>query len=245
MSANPDIHVFVHQKGRLLTELEHPHVVIENKVLADAKNKNKYGFSYEVNLRINTVEVLKRRPNAVIQCNELLNDEDNLWINTAIEMIGCVPPFFKRFVWDSTFNGKTAITNTCNMKQLSNYASEYAAKYYFGNISRLYNQPCYQTTNVVSLAQSLIPVTNDFSLFGPTSKMSIKIRIEYAMKGYKMALNNRAFGMLSLWSQIGGFVGMFLGYSLLQLPNLAWKNIRNTMNLMNENRVRPEQNFYQ
>ena len=59
----------------------------------------------------------------------------------------------------------------------------------------------------------------NLSLFSSmASKKSVKIRIEYAMKGYKMATNNRAFGMLSLWSQIGGFVGMFLGLSLLQLP---------------------------
>lgn len=235
MFADPDIHIFVHQKGRLLTELEQPHVVIENKILADAKIENKYGFSYEVNLRISTVEVLKKRPNAMIPCNELLHDEDNLWINKAIEMIGCVPPFFKRFVWDSTLNGNTAISNTCNMKELNSYAKEYAAKFYFGNISRMYYEPCYQVTNVVSLAQSLIPVTNDLSLFSSrASKKSVKIRIEYAMKGYKMATNNRAFGMLSLWSQIGGFVGMFLGFSLLQLPKLAWINIRNTINMMNK-----------
>ena len=239
MFSNPEILVFVHQKGRFLTQVEQPHAVIENKALVDAKKKNKYGFSYEVNLRINTVEVLKKRPNAVIPCNELLRDEDNLWINKAIEIVGCVPPFFKRFVWNSTLNGNSLISDTCNMNQFNSFATEYSAKYNFGNISKLYIEPCYQTTNVVSLAQSLIPLKDDFSSFiGRASKMSVKIRIEYAMKGYKKATNNRAFGILNLWSQIGGFVGMFLGYSLLQLPSLVWKNIQHTINVMrkvNEN----------
>ena len=193
----------------------------------------KHGFSYEVNLRINTVEVLKKRPNAVIPCNELLRDEDNLWINKAIEIVGCVPPFFKRFVWNSTLNGNSLISDTCNMNQFNSFATEYTAKYNFGNISKLYIEPCYQTTNVVSLAQSLIPLNDDF-FSSMASKMSVKIRIEYAMKGYKKATNNRAFGILSLWSQIGGFVGMFLGYSLLQLPSLVWKNIQNTINIMSK-----------
>ena len=231
--ADPDIYVFVHQKGRFLTVLEHPHVVIANKALVDAKRKNKYGFVYDVNLRINTVEVLSKRPNAFIPCDEFLHDEDNLWINKAIEVIGCLPPFFKRFFRNSSSNDKRTISSVCNKNQLTNYEQEYAAKFYFGNISKLYNEPCYQATSVVSLAQSLIPLENEYrSTFATASQMNVKIEIEYAMKGYKKATNHRSFGMLSLWSQIGGFVGMFLGYSLLQLPTVAWKHIRNAFNAM-------------
>ena len=134
---------------------------------------------------------------------------------------------------------KYGIKAKVHVNQFNSFATEYTAKYNFGNISKLYIEPCYQTTNVVSLAHSLTPLKDDFSSFiGRASKMSVKIRIEYAMKGYKKATNNRAFGILSLWSQIGGFVGIFLGYSLLQLPSLVWKNIQHTMNVMrkvNEN----------
>ena len=143
---------------------------------------------------------------------------------------------FHRFVWNSTLNRNTAIASTCNMDQLSNYTKEYAAKFHFGNISRFYYEPCYQASNVVSSTQSLIPLRDDSGLsFGQAYKTGVKIRIDYAMKGYKKATNHRSFGMLSLLSQIGGFVGMVLGYSLLQLPDLAFKNIQNTRNLMNKN----------
>ena len=236
MFADPDIHIFVHQKGRLLTELGQPHVIIKNGVLVNAKKAwFKYGFSYEANLRVNMVDVLKKRPNAVIPCDELLHDEDNLWINKAIEVIGCIPPFFRRFVWNSTINGKTEISNNCNMKQLNNYARKYSAYLYFSNISRLYDEPCYQATNLVSYEQSVIPSVKDFDFLSSTnSGMKVKIQIEYAMKSYKKATNNRSFGILSLWSQIGGFVGMFLGYSLLQLPNVAWETTRNIINVIEE-----------
>ena len=47
------------------------------------------------------------------------------------------------------------------------------------------------------------------------------LKIEYAATGFREMQNYRAFGLLSLWSQIGGFVGIFLGYSLLQVPELV------------------------
>ena len=119
------------------------------------------------------------------------------------------------------------------MKQLNNYARKYSAYLYFSNISRLYDEPCYQATNLVSYEQSVIPSVKDFDFLSSTnSGMKVKIQIEYAMKSYKKATNNRSFGILSLWSQIGGFVGMFLGYSLLQLPNVAWETARNMNNVI-------------
>ena len=37
---------------------------------------------------------------------------------------------------------------------------------------------------------------------------------------YQEIINVRDFGFESFWSGIGGFVGIFLGYSLLQIPDL-------------------------
>ena len=37
---------------------------------------------------------------------------------------------------------------------------------------------------------------------------------------YQEIVNVRDFGFESFWSGIGGFVGIFLGYSLLQIPDL-------------------------
>ena len=36
----------------------------------------------------------------------------------------------------------------------------------------------------------------------------------------QVILNERDFGVESCWSGIGGFVGIFVGYSLMQLPEL-------------------------
>ena len=40
---------------------------------------------------------------------------------------------------------------------------------------------------------------------------------------YQEIVNVRDFGFESFWSGVGGFVGIFLGYSLLQIPDLLEK----------------------
>ena len=45
----------------------------------------------------------------------------------------------------------------------------------------------------------------------------VLIRILYNMNKYQEIKNEKDFGLDSLWSNIGGFVGIFIGYSLLNL----------------------------
>ena len=47
-----------------------------------------------------------------------------------------------------------------------------------------------------------------------------KITFTYKEDEYQEIENIRAFGIEALWSGIGGFVGIFLGYSTMQLPDL-------------------------
>jgi len=73
---------------------------------------------------------------------------------------------------------------------------------------------------VTSTATSIANTFDNFSP-GAAGKLSkIRIIIDYKTENYKLAANYKKFGLLSLLSQIGGFVGMFLGYSLLRLPDL-------------------------
>ena len=65
-----------------------------------------------------------------------------------------------------------------------------------------------------------LPCLND-SIGDLKCMMKVNIKIEYIAHGYKETINHRSFTVLSLLSQIGGVIGMFLGYSLLHLPQLV------------------------
>ena len=51
--------------------------------------------------------------------------------------------------------------------------------------------------------------------------VAIEFTSEYLTDVYKETVIKLAFDMATLWSQVGGFIGMFLGYSLLQIPELV------------------------
>ena len=55
--------------------------------------------------------------------------------------------------------------------------------------------------------------------FVNTSDLSL-IELVYQERHYQEILYAKDFGFESFWSGLGGFVGIFLGYSLLQIPDL-------------------------
>ena len=50
----------------------------------------------------------------------------------------------------------------------------------------------------------------------------VQVRFTYNMRKYQEIKNERDFGMESLWSYIGGYVGLFIGCSLLSVLDDAF-----------------------
>ena len=74
-------------------------------------------------------------------------------------------------------------------------------------------------TSIPNSERSIL-VSGDLAV-GSSNKVSdLEIKLHYRIQHYKLSSNEKSFTLLSLFSQIGGFVGIFLGYSLLQLPEL-------------------------
>ena len=72
---------------------------------------------------------------------------------------------------------------------------------------KLYDPPCRETT-VLAITHRRRVVMDYHRIF---------IVVHYDATHFKEITNNRAFTTFDLWSQIGGFVGIFLGYSCLQV----------------------------
>ena len=53
-------------------------------------------------------------------------------------------------------------------------------------------------------------------------KGAIHISIIYSNTEYQEIVNSRDFDFDSMWSGIGGFVGIFTGYSLFVVPDLLY-----------------------
>ena len=225
----PDIKIFIHQKHQLIRKLRTPTVWIRMFDLKDAAGNFKDGFTQKIDLRIDSIEVLKKRKNSVKPCNDTLSNEDKTWIETTINTMGCVPPFFKRFVSNVTRISNELTQKSCKKEQLAAFRKAYSPNRHFETIENEYLQPCGQMIASVASTEALIPKVARSDLVDPwVTKNRIKtydvnIGIRYGLATYKVATNNQAFTLLSLWSQIGGFVGIFLGFSLLQVADLLKK----------------------
>ena len=74
----------------------------------------------------------------------------------------------------------------------------------------LYVQPCTEISSVVTTAEDVrYRKDNDASV--------LLFQFHYE-ENYKEIVNQEAFSLADLWSQVGGFVGIFIGYSIIQIP---------------------------
>ena len=75
-------------------------------------------------------------------------------------------------------------------------------------------------------------------MFQPAQEQSLfstlHISVYYDKNTYKLIKNTQSFNSESLWSQIGGVVGAFLGYSLLQIPHTLSNIFTGARNLVKE-----------
>ena len=61
---------------------------------------------------------------------------------------------------------------------------------------------------------SLLNNINQMAHYGDPDILKVKFRMRETM--YQEVLNNRGFGIADLFGNIGGYVGIFCGYSILQ-----------------------------
>ena len=145
------------------------------------------------------VSVLRKRENSKIPCDKDLKDDDKRFREEVIKQVGCVPNYWK-----------TLVTDIDNFKTCKSSKEMSEIFYYLTNkdeIMLLYDQPCnYMKVSVGALQQ---PYYLDYIL----------MELAYMDESYQEFINAREFGFESFWAGVGGFVGMFLGYSFLQIPD--------------------------
>ena len=152
-------------------------------------------------INIIRVAVLRKRPNAINPCNPNLDNDDKEFRNQAIHLVGCVPPYWIQFQHDPSTFGQCNTTK--QLKQMFNMVTNYQT------VLENYLPPCNEMSIVPTLS------VQGESLWGNG------LKIWYMDKRYEVTTNRRDFGFEMVWSSIGGFTGIFLGFSLMQIPDLA------------------------
>ena len=77
----------------------------------------------------------------------------------------------------------------------------------------MYNPPCQVMTTVTTMKTDSGKAEEQRELYA-------KFQFSLSSEHYQKINNNRDFSIQSLWSSIGGFIGIFVGYSMFQIPGL-------------------------
>ena len=211
---NSECHIYVHHKGQLIRSLTKPAVILFGKQLARGKLDGERGFNYILRMRNNIVEVLRKRPDANEKCDISLTNDDQKWHEVLINKHQCIPVFMKRFLQNCSQQNQLP---ECNINQHRQVVFDYSPYDDFEATGKLYLPPCSEMSNVIT-------INEDIARFDDRNITNLILKFEYS-SNYRETINRRNFNVYDLWSQIGGIVGIIIGYSMSQIPETL-QNLR-------------------
>ena len=202
--------VFVHHPGQLTRVLDTP---IFSSLVDDINDHCNHMIFY-----ISQVTVLRKRFDSNTPCDQYLQDDESKLRQEIVTRAGCIPIYWESFKDLYNFTGRCQ-----NSTQLR---SIYYDIENFKTALDSYQPPCNEMRSVTTM-QKQPYYTNE----------SIVLDIFYMEETYQEIVNYRDFTMQGFFSDCGGFIGMILGYSLLQIPNeiiRIWKTLRIRRNLKSD-----------
>ena len=135
-------------------------------------------------------------------CSIDVVDDDVRIQKKIMDLLGCRPVY-----WRHTPISGLSFTE-CNSQQDLDLAYQYTKKY--EDMMLLLDPPCVSMNTIVI---TKLERTEYWENIAP-------LKFQYRERHYQKIENLQDFGFESFLSGIGGYVGIFLGYSILQFPEL-------------------------
>ena len=115
-------------------------------------------------------------------------------------MGGCVPAYWKHLTQLKKVKECKTAEELKNMHHLIGH---------YKSILLNYNPPCIDMKSLISYTKGTIQTDR-----------KIVFKIVYTVDVFQEITNVKEFTFEMFWSSVGGFLGIFLGYSVLQVPEL-------------------------
>jgi hypothetical protein len=173
--------------------------------------------SFETNvleLMVYHVTKLINRPDANIRCNNGIEIDDFNFQHKIIKLVGCVPVYFDERLRNGN-NEKFCESPKALKKAFSHIE-------YYKDVLASYEPPCLDMKIMVKY----------FNNIKQEGEKHFLIKIVYRDSFFQEIKNLEDFTLPTFWSNIGGLLGICLGYSLLQIPEL----IKNFLSLLKRSR---------
>ena len=181
---------------------------------------------------VSQVTLLRSRHDSRKPCNPILKDEDREILKALIndKQLQCVPSYWKEVQINAEYQ-------ECNETNQYKYISDMTANFtkigedgIMGKVKHQFDPPCDEMI-IVSNKQYLkgkelvwnnLNGIDDKMTHENEFKLRLDIEFTHANPVYQVIKNGRSFSVESCWAGIGGFIGIFVGVSLRQIPELIF-----------------------
>ena len=195
-----DVKIILHYPGQLIERINTPTYQFNlEEMMSGTTSENIFW-----ELKVSQVSVLRSRPSSFPHCYDGDESDDARFQQEAIKKVGCVPTYWKNQDSDST--EKSPCKSSKDYRMFQNIISSYRENLPFDGRS------CTSMEILAIKAKQSIQKTNN-----------MKIKIAYMEPTYQETENVQDFTFESFFSSLGGFIGIFLGYSMMQIPELLRK----------------------
>ena len=188
-----------------------------------ARSNKDVNGPYNMMFLLKQMEILKYRKKSDDECDDSVNYDQSVKQN-MIKEIGCHPKYW-------TFDNES--TPICTKKeQFEMFWSEHfdKATRYRHNVKYLH--PCREFQKIqieyrdVNYFVAGVPMDNNnsSSMKSDTVEDANWFQIEYQVRvnTFKEIVQIRAYTLQSLVGNVGGYIGLMLGYAILNIPSLLW-----------------------
>ena len=182
-----ELRLYIHQIGQAMQAL----MTTPRLEITDTSDVLEIKQEYEYS--IDNVEVLRKRHDSKIRCDESLLDETKLIRNMIMRKVGCIPAYWQIFAGNLPQK-----LPKCKKDQYQQIFKKYLSKWEFSNpLGSMYTQPCQTMTLSAIHREKNIEM----------AKSVFEVVFRYDQKYYKAIINKRAYTSGSLLGQVGGYVG--------------------------------------
>ena len=174
-----------------------------------------------INFKINNMEVFRRRNKHKRPCNENWNDDENI-LERIVGNIGCKPPH-----WKVTKELRKCM-NRSSVRSYNLPLIYWIPRIPYLNFLNDLPPPCstilgvnYEYSETKWKLEEFQHLNADLNFF--------EVNLEFPNPTYKEITQVKAYDEESFVGNVGGYIGMFLGISILQIPeyvNMVYKKSR-------------------
>ena len=186
--------------GNFMITLSYPNQMIGAKV-------QKYNWmpmnytQYRMEFEIENVVILKQRKKQNSPCNDDWKNNDELAKKRFVAAMGCEPVFLN---YSMSLPKCTNYTNLTSMIKKNGYS--------------LAEQPCRRVEKVMYSYNEYQTYFNVSSFGALENTGMFEVLLQFQGNSFMLIEQTRAFDIQSLVGNAGGYVGLFLGVALMQLP---------------------------